>query len=121
MRAVPLAADNEPVEVVYEDDDVIALNKPYGVITAPKHRYTGGSLVNRLIGTRGLEPLVIHRLDMNTTGVVLFAKRREVVPALHAQFREKAVRKRYIALVAGVPGWKEREVDAPIGHSTIEK
>jgi 23S rRNA-/tRNA-specific pseudouridylate synthase len=47
----------------------------------------GGSVVNRIIGTRGFHPHVVHRLDMNTTGVVLFAKQRGVVAALHEQFR----------------------------------
>jgi 23S rRNA pseudouridine1911/1915/1917 synthase len=122
MRAVPLPADHDPIEVVFEDDDFIALNKPYGVITAPKHRYVGGSMVNRVIGNRGgLEPAVLHRLDMNTTGVVLFAKKRDIVPAVHLQFREKTARKHYIALVAGVPQWESYVVDAPIGNSSIEK
>lgn len=53
MRAVPLAADPHPVEVIYEDEDLVAVNKPPGVITAPKHRYTGGSIVNRIIGDHG--------------------------------------------------------------------
>jgi hypothetical protein len=119
MKAVPLAADYEPVEFCYEDGDLLAVNKPAGVITAPKHRcgrprwgarwawwaaprrapgaatltapflnvaarrYVGGSIVNRIIGARGAPPCVVHRLDMNTTGVVLFAKTPEVVPALH--------------------------------------
>ncbi|KAL4539184.1 hypothetical protein Ndes2437A_g02156 [Nannochloris sp. 'desiccata'] len=122
MRAVPLPADHDPIEVIFEDDDFIALNKPYGVITAPKHRYVGGSMVNRIIGHRGgLEPAVLHRLDMNTTGVVLFAKKRDIVPAVHLQFREKTAKKEYIALVAGVPQWESCVVDAPIGHSSIEK
>lgn len=87
MRSIPLAGDPIPVEAVYEDDDLIAVSKPYGVCTAPKHRYTGGSLVNRIIGTRGYNPLVLHRLDMNTTGVVLFSKKADIVPAIHKEFR----------------------------------
>ena len=114
MRAVPLPADHDPIDVIYEDDDLIGLNKQYGVITAPKHRYVGGSLVNRIIGARGLEPGVLHRLDMNTTGVVLFAKKRDVVPAVHAQFREKTAKKEYLAVVVGVPTWEQLEVDGPI-------
>lgn len=120
MRAVPLPADPEPIDVIYEDADFIAVNKPPRLITAPKHRYVGGSLVNRIIGSRGLEPAVLHRLDMNTTGVVLFAKARDVVPAVHAQFRHKTARKSYLALVAGVPAWNELTVDAPIGRSDAE-
>lgn len=121
MRAVPLAADNIPVEVIYEDDDLLAVNKPPGVITAPKHRFTGGSLVNRIIGTLGFEPLTIHRLDMNTSGVVLFAKKRDIVPHLHAQFREKEVQKEYLALSVGVPDELSFTVDAPIDRDEREK
>lgn len=102
MRAVPLVADDLPVEVLYEDEDFVAVNKPPGLITAPKHRFTGGSLVNRLIHyLAGAEPLVCHRLDMNTSGVVLFAKTRRVVADVHKQFRERRVVKRYVALGAG--------------------
>ena len=57
MRAVPLAADDLPVEVIYEDEDLIAINKPPGVITAPKHRFVGGSIVNRVIGEMLAAPL----------------------------------------------------------------
>jgi len=121
MRAVPLAADQDPIDVLYEDDDLLAVNKPPGVISAPKHRYTGGSMVNRVIGARGVEPHVIHRLDMNTSGVLLFAKSKEAVRVLHAQFRARKVKKRYLALVAGVPGWTTREVDGAIGLSDVEK
>jgi 23S rRNA pseudouridine1911/1915/1917 synthase len=116
-----MPADPDPVDVVFEDDDVIAVNKPAGVITAPKHRYIGGSMFNRVIHVLGVEPAVVHRLDMNTTGVLLFAKSRDVVSELHRQFREKSVRKEYLAVVHGVPLWTETEVDAPIGrHNDIE-
>jgi hypothetical protein len=50
MRAVPLAADVGPLEVLYEDNDLLAVNKPPGIITAPRHRYVGGSMVNRVKG-----------------------------------------------------------------------
>ncbi|KAL4539491.1 hypothetical protein Ndes2526A_g02525 [Nannochloris sp. 'desiccata'] len=87
MRAVPLPADHDPIEVIFEDDDFIALNKPYGVITAPKHRYVGGSMYL----------------------LYIYSSER------------KQQKKEYIALVAGVPQWESCVVDAPIGHSSIEK
>lgn len=121
MKAIPLAADYDHIDVIYNDDHIIGLNKPPHVITAPKHRYTGGSLVNRVIGNMGIEPLVVHRLDMNTTGVVIFAKSSKVASLLHKQFREKSPRKTYVALVLGTPDWTTTTVDAPIGESTIEK
>ncbi|GAB4821277.1 hypothetical protein N2152v2_008323 [Parachlorella kessleri] len=121
MRAVPLAADDLPVEVLYEDEDLIAINKPSGVITAPKHRFVGGSIVNRIIGTLGFEPLTLHRLDMYTSGVVLFAKTRDVVPGLHAQFRHKVAKKEYLALCIGAPSVAQFTVDAPIDRDAREK
>lgn len=121
MKAVPLAADFEPIEIIYEDEWIFALNKPPNLITAPKHRYTGGSLVNRVIGNLKMEPFVIHRLDMNTTGVVLFAKERGVASKLHAMFRNKVPVKSYLALVAGKPHNHSFIVDAPIGRNPTEK
>ncbi|PRW45465.1 pseudouridine synthase [Chlorella sorokiniana] len=121
MKSTPLAADYHPVEVLWEDEDLIAVNKPAGVITAPKHRYTGGSMVNRIIGTLGFEPLTLHRLDMNTTGVLLFAKKRDIVDGVHAQFRKKTVRKEYRALAVGVPAQTDFTVDAPIDRDEEEQ
>ncbi|KAI8101555.1 hypothetical protein M9435_001659 [Picochlorum sp. BPE23] len=121
MKAIPLAADYDPIDVIYDDEHIIGLNKPPFVITAPKHRYTGGSLVNRVIGNMGIEPLVVHRLDMNTTGVVIFAKSSKAASLLHKQFREKIPQKTYLALVLGTPDWTTTTVDAPIGESAIEK
>ena len=105
MRAVPLAADDEPVEVLFEDAHLIAFAKPAGLITAPKHRYTGGSLVNRAIAhLGGVPPYPVHRLDMFTSGVVVMAKNGPAAAALHAQFRDRTAVKRYVALVVGRVG-----------------
>lgn len=122
MRAVPLAADTEhAVEVLYEDSDLLAVNKPPGVISAPKHRYTGGSMVNRVIGRLGFEPLTLHRLDQWTSGVLLFAKTRDTVAAVHAQFRARSVEKQYLALAVGVPEPREFSVDAPLERDERDK
>ena len=102
MRAVPLAVDAAPVEVVYEDDWVLALAKPSGLITAPKHRYAGGSLVNRAIAhLGGVAPYPVHRLDMFTSGIVVMGKHAAAAAGLHAQFRERRAVKRYLAVVVG--------------------
>ena len=105
MRAVPLAADADPVHVIFEDAHLIAFAKPAGLITAPKHRYTGGSLVNRAIAhLGGVPPYPVHRLDMFTSGVVVMGKTGGAAAALHAQFRERTAVKRYLALVVGRVG-----------------
>ena len=102
MRAVPLAIDRQPVDVLYEDAHVIAFAKPSGLITSPKHRYTGGSLVNRAIAhLQGVPPFPVHRLDMFTSGVVVMGKNAHAAAGLHAQFRERTAVKRYLALVVG--------------------
>jgi 23S rRNA-/tRNA-specific pseudouridylate synthase len=121
MKAIPLVAERGPMDVIYEDDIMLGLNKPPFVITAPKHRFEGGSLVNRVLGNTGKMPYVVHRLDMNTSGVLLFAKNSETASLLHEQFRNKTPRKTYLALVLGIPDWDETTLDAPIGRNTIEK
>ena len=122
MSSIPLVADTEwPIEVVYDDDDLIAINKDPGIITAPKHRFMGGSLVNRIKGRMGFEPAVLHRLDMDTSGVILFARARDIVPAVHAAFRNKTIHKEYLAVVAGIPEWTELTVDAAIDRNEHDK
>jgi 23S rRNA pseudouridine1911/1915/1917 synthase len=109
-----------PLDVVYEDADVIAVNKPVGYHTAPIHRWQGGSIVSMLLahfsktastaaaaaagGSDGapqqqqqqpshmaaVKPYVVHRLDYNTSGLLLLGKRREVVPGISKQFRSAA-------------------------------
>lgn len=107
--------------MLYEDADLLAVNKPPGVISAPKHRYTGGSMVNRVIGRLGFEPRTLHRLDQWTSGVLLFAKTRDVVADIHTQFRERRVQKGYLALAVGVPEQRLFSVDAPLGKDERDK
>jgi 23S rRNA pseudouridine1911/1915/1917 synthase len=93
MRNLPFAHDPRPLEVLYEDSDLIVVNKPPGYHTAPVHRWQTGSMVNLLLshlaaqGQANAKPYVLHRLDQYTSGVLLFAKRREVVPGIAQQFR----------------------------------
>ncbi|KAL6744898.1 pseudouridine synthase, partial [Haematococcus lacustris] len=105
MRAVPLVADRDAaLPVLWEDEYFIAVDKPEGMQTAPVHRYKGGSVVNALIGQLGgRPPHVLHRLDMDTSGVLLMAKQPGVVAAVHRQFRwaEGGWGKLYLALGVG--------------------
>lgn len=121
QRAIPLVADNDHVEVIYEDADMIAVNKPAGVISAPKHRFTGGSMVNRLIGYLGYPPYPVHRLDMQTSGVLVMAKRQLAAAPLAGQFSEKTAKKSYLAITSGVPMTSAFSVDAPIDRHPVQK
>jgi len=116
VKAVPMPADPEPVEALFEDDSVLVLNKPPRLRSTPRHRHEGQSLLNRAIGhLRGAdaEPFVVHRLDMETSGVLLFAKSSAMASGIARQFQAKTVRKTYLALVVGVPE-PTFEVDAPL-------
>jgi len=100
-KAIPLVVDHEPVTVLYEDPHLVAVAKPAYVKIHPSHRFLGGTLVNRLIGYLGTEPYVLHRLDMHTTGVVLFGKAKAVVAPMSAAFQNRTIDKEYLALVDG--------------------
>lgn len=84
-------ADLEPLDIVYEDEKFLAVSKTAGVRSAPVHRFTGGSILNRMIGYLGYEPHLLHRLDMNTSGVLVAAKDVRTARIAHQQFREKQV------------------------------
>lgn len=124
MRAVPLVADRDAaLPVLWEDEYFIAVDKPEGMQTAPVHRYKGGSVVNALIGQLGgRPPHVLHRLDMDTSGVLLMAKQPGVVAAVHRQFRRREVGKLYLALCVGQgqPPGTCYHADQPIGRHPEE-
>ena len=104
-RRLELRADvgTPPLDVLYEDDDLVAVAKPPGLRTTPVHRWQGGSLVNRLIGHLGAPPLPVHRLDMDTSGVVVMVKHRAAATAIQRQFEARETRKvRCVGVGAGV-------------------
>lgn len=126
------------VQVLYEDDHMLAVNKPPGLRMAPRHRFEGGSLLNRMLhhlgtSTGGAKPHIVHRLDMDTSGVVVFAKSAAAADALCRQFRERSSRKEYVALCVAAPTVAASasastapvpttfQVDAPIGRSPLGK
>lgn len=113
-REIPLVKDSDPVEVLHEDDQIIAVLKSPFMITAPKHRFQGGTLFNRVFGYLDIEPYGLHRLDMNTSGVVLFAKDSKSATIVNEQFKEKTVEKEYLAIGVGIPSEKEFEVETYI-------
>ncbi|KAL6770938.1 hypothetical protein ACKKBF_B33295 [Auxenochlorella protothecoides x Auxenochlorella symbiontica] len=116
----PLHADSGPIEILYEDEDIIVVNKPAGITTTPSHRFKGNSVLNRLVGKLGWAPLTVHRLDMETTGVNILAKTSEAARHLHAQFRDKNIEKTYLAITLGSPP-SSFEVDVPIERHATNK
>jgi 23S rRNA pseudouridine1911/1915/1917 synthase len=113
--------DRLPLDVAGEDAHYLAVNKPVGATTAPSHRWQGGSMVNRVLGYTGREPFGVHRLDQNTSGLLLFAKSSAAARAAHVQFRARSVTKVYLAICVGVPRQLACTVDAPIGRHPTER
>ncbi|KAL1519710.1 hypothetical protein AB1Y20_023220 [Prymnesium parvum] len=102
----PPAEPHAPLEVLYEDAHLLAVNKPAGVPVTPPHRLRTGSLLNRVIahvGPAAPLPAPVHRLDLNTSGVLLLAKTGAAAARVMAQFEERRVQKTYAAVCAGVP------------------
>ncbi len=117
------------IEVVYEDDHVAVVNKPAGMVVHPAFGHVSGTLVNAVLArwpqTAELNEIdragIVHRLDKDTSGVIVIAKTREAVRSLRAQFKARTVQKRYLALVEGVPSTGEGVIDAPIGRDEAHR
>src|SRR6266852_9280516 len=129
-RPAPHAeAEAIPLDVLYEDDDVIAINKAAGMTVHAGAGNVSGTLVNALLGrgqalSQGGDPLrpgIVHRLDKETSGVILVAKNDAAHAKLGEAFRQRAVKKTYIALVQGVLGEKSGRIELAIGRDPIHR
>lgn len=118
-----------PVQIIYEDEYLLVLIKPCGLVVHPSPGYTSGTLVNALLyhvknlsSICGVErPGIVHRLDKNTAGLMVVAKTDFAHRSLTEQFKERKVEKFYRALVKGVPQWDYRLVDLPIGRHAVDR
>jgi 23S rRNA pseudouridine1911/1915/1917 synthase len=123
-RPCVLEPESVPFTVVYEDASLLVINKPPGLVVHPAPGHSTGTLVHGLLrhcrdlsGIGGiLRPGIVHRLDKDTSGLVVVAKSDRVHVALSAQFKSGAVKKTYLALVHGVVQHKEGVVDLPIAR-----
>ena len=121
---IELIAEDIPLDIVYEDDDCIVINKPAGMVVHPAVGHASGTLVNAvmhhcpdLAGIGGeLRPGIVHRLDKDTSGLIVVAKNDAALRHLQAQFKERTVHKLYIALCDGDVSPEKALVDAPIGR-----
>ena len=120
----PLMPEGPPVRVVFEDDHVLVVSKPGGLVTHPTARRRSGTLVNRLLGMGvrlapaggELRPGIVHRLDAGTSGLLIVAKTDEAYAELRDGFRHHAVDRRYLALVRGQVAHDSFGVEAPLGR-----
>ena len=119
-----LAAETITLNVVFEDDDVIVVNKPAGMVVHPGAGHRAGTLANAALahdpGMQGVggeeRPGVVHRLDKDTSGLIMLAKNDAALRWLQEQFQARKVRKTYLALVDGVPPTPSGRIEAAIGR-----
>ena len=129
-KEIEIKAQNIPVDIVYEDDDIIVVNKPKGMVVHPANGNPDGTLVNAILamckdslsGIGGeIRPGIVHRLDKDTYGLLIVAKNDEAHMNMSKQIQERKVTKKYIALVRGVVAEDEATIDLPIARSTKDR
>jgi 23S rRNA pseudouridine1911/1915/1917 synthase len=119
-----LEAEEIPLDVVYEDGDLLIVDKPSGLVVHPAPGHAGGTLVNALLargtkygGIAGvLRPGIVHRLDRDTSGLLMVAKDDRAQASLMAQLKARRVKKTYVALVEGAVEAPAGRIEAPIGR-----
>ena len=119
-----LVPENIPLDIIYENDDLMVINKPAGMVVHPSVGHKSGTLVHaalahasELEGVGGVHrPGIVHRLDKDTSGIILLAKNDQTHQFLTDQFRNRQVKKVYVALVDGHPPTPDGKVDAAIGR-----
>lgn len=122
--------ENMELDILYEDQDVILINKPKGMVVHPAAGHYSHTLVNGLMdhcrgqlsGINGvMRPGIVHRIDMDTTGVLIVCKNDMAHNSIAAQLKEHSITRRYQAIVHGVIKEEEGTIDAPIGRHPVER
>ena len=129
-KEIELKAEDIPIDIVYEDNDIIVVNKPKGMVVHPANGNLDGTLVNAIMaickdslsGIGGeIRPGIVHRLDKDTSGLLIVAKNDEAHVKMSEQIKNHEVKKTYIALVRGVIKENEATINMPIGRSQSDR
>lgn len=125
LEVVP---EDIPLDIVYEDDDVLVVNKPQGMVVHPAPGHTSHTLVNALLFHSPLStingtyrPGIVHRIDKDTSGLLMVAKNDNAHQSLSAQLKAKTNLRKYIALVHGIIEEDEGTINAPLGRSPKDR
>ncbi|MGM9903989.1 RluA family pseudouridine synthase [Enterococcus sp. 10A9_DIV0425] len=124
-----IVAEDLPIEIVYEDDAVAVVNKPQGMVVHPSAGHTHGTLVNGLMyhmknlsSINGvIRPGIVHRIDKDTSGLLMIAKNDLAHESLAQQLKDKTSLRKYVALVHGVISHDKGTINAPIGRSKVDR
>lgn len=129
-QEINLKAQDIPIEIIYEDNDIIVVNKPKGLVVHPANGNPDGTLVNAIMaickdslsGIGGeIRPGIVHRLDKDTSGILVVAKNDKAHINMSEQIKNHTVKKTYIALVRGIVKENEATINMPIGRSTKDR
>ena len=128
-KSATLIPEDIPLVVIYEDQDLMVINKPAGMVVHPAAGHQSGTLVHAALahskeieGVGGIQrPGVVHRLDKDTSGLILLAKNDEAHLWLQDEFRTRSVNKTYLTLVDGAPPTAKGRVEAAIGRDPIDR
>ena len=129
-QEIELKAQEIPIEIIYEDNDIIVVNKPKGMVVHPANGNPDGTLVNAIMaickdslsGIGGeIRPGIVHRIDKDTSGLLIVAKNDKAHVNMSEQIKNHEVKKTYIALVRGVIKENEATIDMPIGRSNSDR
>lgn len=124
-----LVAEDIPLNIIFESDDLMVINKPAGMVVHPAAGHSQGTLVHAALGHAPdmegvggeLRPGIVHRLDKNTSGLIVIAKNDLTLRWLQDQFRLRKVRKVYLALTDGHPPTPTGRIEAPIGRDSSQR
>lgn len=123
-----LSAENIPLDIVYEDEDLAVINKPPGLVVHPAPGNFEHTLVNALLhqfpelsGINPQRPGIVHRIDKGTSGILVIAKNNFTHLALAKQFAEHSIKRKYIALVKGRVEFDENVIELPIGRHPVKR
>ena len=129
-KEINLKAQNIPLDIIYEDKDILVVNKPKGMVVHPANGNLDGTLVNAVMaickdslsGIGGeIRPGIVHRLDKDTSGAILVAKNDKAHIVLSEQLKNHEVKKTYLALVRGIVKENEATINMPIARSTKDR
>ena len=129
-KEIELKAQNIPLEIIYEDSDIIVVNKPKGMVVHPANGNPDGTLVNAIMaickdslsGIGGeIRPGIVHRLDKDTSGILIVAKNDQAHIKMSEQIKNREVIKTYLALVRGIVKENEATIDMPIARSKQDR
>lgn len=129
-QPLELASEEIPLDILYEDDHLLIINKPAGMVVHPAPGHHGGTLVNALLahcpdslaGIGGVQrPGIVHRLDKETTGAIAIAKTDQAHIHLQGQIQAKTARREYLGVVYGTPREPSGTINLPIGRHPIDR